>query len=243
MDITKLKKELGSYDHKTLAQVEKNLLRTELLKSLYLFSKFLGYEDVNPETHSTIINALESQTKRKVIVEPRGSFKSTIGSICYPLWKLLRDPNERILIDSEIFSNSVTYLRSIKEHILSEKFITVFGNIQGEIWREDSITVKGRTKTYKEAAITCGGVETTKVGQHYSSIIGDDYNSPQNSDTKDKARKVIDHFRYNLNILEPGGEYVIIGTRYSEDDLIGWILREILGLKELSEGKDLNHGS
>jgi hypothetical protein len=72
---------------------------------------------------------------------------------------------------------------------------------------------------------------------HYNRIIADDYNSPANTRTKELAQGVIDHFKYNLNILEPDGEYVIIGTRYSEDDLIGFVLRDILGQKALSEGK------
>lgn len=113
----------------------------------------------------------------------------------------------------------------------------IFGDMEGPVWREDSIVVSTRTKKFKEASITCGGIETTKVGMHYDVIIGDDYNSPDNIKTEEGCQKVIDHFRYNLNILEPDGTYVIIGTRYSENDLIGWVLREVLNLPKLSEGK------
>jgi hypothetical protein len=67
-------------------------------------------------------------------------------------------------------------------------------------------------------------------------IIGDDYNSPQNSETPEKCQKVIDHVRYNLNILNPGGEYLLIGTRYAERDVIGFFLKEILGEDKLAEG-------
>lgn len=237
MELKKIEAELRKSSPEVLQATYNKALRKKLDQSLFYFCKFLGYDLINPETHSTIINCLEADTKRKIIVEPRGSFKSTIGSICYPLWRLTRNPNLRVLIDSELFSNSVTYLRALKTHVQSEAFMSVYGPIQGDVWRDDSITLSTRTKTLKEASITCGGVETVKVGQHYDLIISDDLNSPTNSDTKDKAQKVIDHYRYNLNILEPDGEYVIIGTRYSENDLIGWILREQLGLKDLSEGK------
>ena len=88
-----------------------------------------------------------------------------------------------------------------------------------------------------EASITVGGVGTTKVGQHFSLVVGDDYNSPANSKTPEMAQKVIDHYKYNLSILEPGGTYVIIGTRYSENDLIGYILREQLKLATFPETK------
>jgi hypothetical protein len=208
-----------------------------LRQSLYHFAHFLGYTEVNVETHGEIIAALESLHQRKLVVVPRGAFKSSLGSIVYPIWCLIRNPNDRILIDSELYSNSTLYLRVIKEHIKSSEFIDVFGDLEGSVWQEGAIVINTRTKRYKEPSITCGGVGTTRVGMHYNRIIADDYNSPANTRTKELAQGVIDHFKYNLNILEPDGEYVIIGTRYSEDDLIGFVLRDILGQKALSEGK------
>ena len=176
-------------------------------------------------------------TRRKLFVYPRGSFKSSIISICYPIWLLLRHPNERIFIDSELYSNSVKYLGLIKTHIESNKFIETFGDLRGDVWRDDSIVIKSRTKAYKEPSVMVGGVGTRKIGMHFSTIIGDDYNSPQNTNTLDAADKVVQHWKYNLNILEPDGIYVIVGTRYSANDLLGYILREILDQKELSYGK------
>ena len=216
---------------------QKGVVREFLKKDLYSMCHFLGYSDVNHRTHDETIYCLESRHPRKLITVPRGSFKSSIGAITYPIWRLLQNPNLRILIDSEVYGNAVTYLRAIKNHYKSNEFQSVFGDLEGEVWQEGSIIVNTRTKNLKEPSITCGGVATTKVGQHYDIIIGDDYNSRDNSRTKERAQGVVDHFRYNLNILEPDGEYVIIGTRYSESDLIGFILLEILNQKQLSEGK------
>lgn len=216
---------------------KKRLIREFLLNSFYDFCLFLGYKDVTIHTHGEMIACLESDLTRKLIVVPRGAFKSSIASHAYCIWRLLKNPNLRILIDTEVYGNSVTYLRAIKTHLKDPSFIDIFGDLEGNVWQEGAITINTRTETLREASITCGGVTTTKVGQHYDLIIGDDYNSRENSKTKELAKGVIDHFRYNLNILEPTGEYVIIGTRYSDLDLICFILREILGQKELSEGK------
>lgn len=212
--------------------------KEELSKNLYLFTKFLGYEDIDKKVHGEIIHSLESDTKRKIICVPRGSYKSSIASIAYPIWLLIKNPNLRILIDSELYTNSATYLHAIKMHLESEKMTDIFGEFKSDIvWRDDAIVIKQRTKNLKEPSISVGGIGTKKVGLHFDYIIGDDLNSPQNSATKDQREKVISHFRYNLNILEPDGTYIIIGTRYSEDDLIGWILREVIDEPELSEGK------
>jgi len=216
-------------------------IREAAKKSLFVFAScFLGYKDLNPNTHREIIETLESPITRKLICVPRGSLKSSIGCVAYPIWKLINNPNERILIDSELYTNSCTFLREIKAHLQNPLLTSVFGEFRTKVWNESEIIIKQRTHPYKEASITVGGVGTTKVGQHYSIQVGDDYNSPQNSKTPEMAQKVIDHYKYNLSILEPGGTYVIIGTRYSENDLIGYVLREQLKVEGFPESKIYN---
>lgn len=202
-------------------------------RSLYLTSKgLLNFKDINKETHGGIIDCLESGTARKLICVPRGCLKSSIACVAYPIWRLLRNPNLRILIDSELYTNSCTFLRQIKLNLESPQFETIFGRFRSRVWNESEIIISQRKDPLKEASVTVGGIGTTKVGQHYDIIIGDDYNSPKNSNTPENASKVVDHYKYNLSILEPTGEYVIIGTRYSEGDLIGHVLANELGIQE-----------
>lgn len=221
-------------------------LRELFLNDFHLYSKFLlGFRDIEWATHGPMIETLEDDATRKLVVVPRGTFKSTLCDVAYPMWRLERDPDLTILLDSELYTNSANFIREIKGHYQSERYIRVFGVREGPKWGESEIIVKHRTSSQrglrKEASITAGGVGTTKVGQHYDLIIGDDYNSPKNSDTPEKCQKVIDHVRYNMNILNPGGEYVFVGTRYAERDVIGWILRDILGEPHLAEGKLVLH--
>lgn len=183
-----------------------------------------------------MIRALEDDTNRKLICVPRGTLKSSICCVAYSIWLLINNPNLRILIDSEVYTNSTTYLREIKGIMQSEEFIEIFGNIKSDLWNEGEILIK-RDKNLKEASITCGAIGTIKVGQHYDVIIGDDYNSPKNSDSPEQRKKVIDHYQYNQSILEPGGIYVLVGTRYAEEDIIGWVMKNELGLKD-SSSKD-----
>lgn len=205
-----------------------NAAEIEVYKSsLYHTTKFLlGNKDINEHTHGEIIDCLQSPTKRKLICVPRGCLKSTIACVAYPIWLLLNNPNLRILIDSEIYSNSKNFLREIKQHLEHPYVTKLFGQFKLESnWNEGEITIKQRSKIVKEASITVSGVGATKVGQHFDVIIGDDYNSNKNSMTKEGCEKVINHYRYNTSILEPDGTYVVIGTRYSELDLIGHILK------------------
>lgn len=206
-------------------------VRKEYCNSLYLTAKhLLGYKDITIRTHGPIVSSLEAPNKRKLIVVPRGCFKSSLGVIAYSIWRLMRDPNERILIDSEVYTNSKNFMREIKAHLESKRFVELFGQWKSNNWSEGELTVKVRSKPYKEASITCSGIGAVKVGQHYSVIIMDDMNSDNNSQTTEGRQKVINHYRMNTAILEPDGVMVVIGTRYATDDIIGYIMdNEIAG--------------
>jgi hypothetical protein len=193
--------------------------------SLYHTAKvLLGYQDVNRRTHGAILELLQNSSQRKLICVPRGCLKSSLACVAYPIWLLINNPDLRILIDSELYTNSSTFLREIKSHLESENFVNLFGDFRSRVWNESEIIISQRTKNLKEASVTVGGIGTTKVGQHFDVIIGDDYNSPTNTNTPENAQKVISHYKYNISILEPGGTYVLIGTRYAQNDLIGHVL-------------------
>lgn len=208
-------------------------------KSLYFLAKhILGYKDLTLETHECIIENLESKDKRKLLCLPRGCFKSSLASVSYPIWRLLNNPQLRILIDSEVFTNSSTFLREIKGHLQSQHMIELYGRFRMDhgAWNDTEINIAQRKYPFrKEANITCSGIGAEKTGQHYDLIIIDDLNSPKNSQTPELRQKAIDHFRSLNSILEPDGEMVIIGTRYAQDDLIGHVLRLIYSESEASE--------
>src|SRR3990167_4073882 len=61
-----------------------------------------GFRDLTP-THSDLCTFLQwDASKIKLVLMPRYSFKSTITTVGMILWRLLKNPNERILIYSEI---------------------------------------------------------------------------------------------------------------------------------------------
>lgn len=225
--------DLSKYPKDVIIEAHKEAIRKLYRNSLYLLCKsLLKYRDVNKYTHAETIAALESDSPRKLIVLPRGSLKSSIVDVAYVIWRIINNYNIRILLDSEVFGNSITFLREIKAHLENPEVTDIFGEFRTEAnWTQGSITIKQRTHPFKESTITCGGVGTVKVGQHYDLIIGDDYNSNKNSETIEGIDKVLRHYKYNQSILEPTGTYVIVGTRYASRDVIGYILEEELGIK------------
>lgn len=223
---------LSKYPPHIQIEALKEALREEYRSSLYKTAKdLLGYSDMTLNTHGAMIEALEDEaTKNKLIVMPRGTFKSSVSSVAYPIWRLIRNPNLRILIDSEVYSNSKNFLREIRAHLIgNQRLIQLFGEFKTSNWNESEVTIAQRTAIKKEASITCGGIGTIKVGQHYDLIIADDLNSQNNSETVEGRKKVIRHYQMYVGLLDPGGEKVVIGTRYAVDDVIGHILENEIG--------------
>ena len=212
----------------------RELIRDQFKYSLFSFARRIcGYDQVNAQTHGLIIKALEHPHRKKLIVCPRGSFKSSVCIVAFSMWLLVRNPNLRILISSELYTNSKNFIREIKGHIEGDAFRKHFGDWRGNTWHESEIIVSARTKNLKEASITAGGVGTVKVGQHYDVILMDDVNSHKNSDTVDKANKVLNYYKYLISILEPNGLLAVIGTRYAQNDLIGHIIENECEIKDI----------
>lgn len=206
--------------------------------SLYATARYLcGLTEIVPHTHCEPIECLQRPTKRKLIVMPRGTFKTSLASVAYPIWRLIRNPNERILLDSELYQNSKNLLRQIKSVIESHTFREAFGDWRHpQVWNEGEIIVRARTRPQKEASITVSGIGAQKTGQHYDVVIADDLNSPRNSMTPEGCQKVIDHYRYYTSLLEQDGTLVVVGTRYSAADLIAYVMKNEIGMPEPEVG-------
>jgi len=88
---------------------------------------------------------LSRDKQKKLILMPRGSFKSSVTTVGYTLFSLIRDPNMRILITGETQKNAKKFLAEVKTHIeQNQKFRTIFGNWKSRenIWREDEILMR-----------------------------------------------------------------------------------------------------
>ena len=220
----------------------REVMQKMAFESLFFVAKEIcGYKDIVEHCHLDVCHGLQRDTKRKLITMPRGTFKSSITSVAYPIWLLINNPNLRIMIDSEKHSNAVNYLREIKAHMKSRKFTRLFGDWEGTIWRDDEILVNCRTQVKKESSIFVSGIGSEQTGKHMDIIIADDLCSPTNTKSKELQQKTIEHYKMFTSLLDPGGTIAVIGTRYSEGDIIGWIMREQLGIDSVKELDKLKH--
>ena len=194
----------------------------------------LGFKDMNI-VHKDLCGFLQyNPMKFKLVLMPRYSFKSTICSIGYSLWQLVRNSDLRILIYSDATTKAMGFLDTIKAHIegkvANSKFRESFPQWESDIksgsWNKDQITVSIRKTSLPEPSVDTGGIETSKVGFHYDIIIFDDIVSDKNITTKDQMDKVTECYKKALSLLKPGGLVIMPGTRWNFGDLYGRIIAE-----------------
>ncbi len=202
-----------------------DILRVHYQHDFFSFlQNVLEYHDVNVKTHGDIIKCLTDESLKKLIVQPRGSLKSSICTVGFSTWNIIKNPNVRILIDSAFYKNSKNFIREIRAHLKKPILTKLFGEFEHPTnWSEGSITVRQRTKALKESTVTASGIGASKVSQHYDIIIIDDINDEKNSRTLELRENVLDHYRRTISLLEPGGILIIVGTRYSANDVIGFV--------------------
>ena len=181
--------------------------------------------------------------RKKMLLLPRGSLKTTVGSIAYSIQRILQNPNIRILIASETYHQSITILREIKAKIESERFKSFYGDLKSpELWRESEIAVNTRTIKRRDPTISCMGVDVARTGSHFDLIIVDDAHSQKNTTNSEQIEQVKTWYRLLLSMLEPMGQILTIGTRWDFNDLYATIQNEMSDEYDIMVRKAIENG-
>jgi len=219
-----------------LAEIE--LKRRRALSDLYYFDKHvLGYSKMVERVHKPFCSFLQREVPHgpgeqvtKLALMPRGSFKTVCGTVGYTLWRLANNPDLTVLITNEKLDKSKNFLKEIKGHISDNKrFKALFGdwsceNKRGKKWSETRIDIATRTITSAAPTIEVSSVESSETGKHVDLLVCDDLVGASNITTPEQMDKVIEYYKDLGAVLKPGGEMVIIGTRWDYRDLYQYIM-------------------
>jgi len=223
-------------------------LRNRGRSSLFFFARaILGFSDFDKNIHKPICDELQKdENKRVMIVLPRDWFKSSMGSVAYPIWLAVNNPNIRILIVQNSMSNARKKLSSIKQMIENNKLLRVlYPKLlprTRNTWTAECLTVN-RDGSFPEGTFEAAGTGTAVTYRHYDVVIEDDTVSPQIDDmtgiiqqpTQLEIEKAIGFHRliHPLLLHPQESKIVIIGTRWCENDLLGWIMNNTTNYKIL----------
>lgn len=177
----------------------------------------------------------QSEIKERLILAPRGHFKTSLDEADIIQWILL-DPNIRILIMSGKASVAEAMMTNVKGHFqTNEKLRALFPELcppEGkEFGNLSEFICPGRTKVIKEPTVLISSGASVKAGLHFDVIKGDDMVNEINTLTKEQILKVIMLWNYAMPLVEPYGYLDLIGTNYDDSDLYQWAIENKPKLK------------
>src|SRR3990170_178573 len=214
------------------------VMRRRADSDLFFFCRnILGVTLLEDEPHGALCRWLERPARmgKRLILMPRGSFKTSIVSVGYMLWQLVKHPNERHLLDSDLRSNAKKLLLLERQHLEGNpRLRQLYGDLTMPTgWTEEQFTVE-RTARHKEPSVMTSGMDQVVVMLHFDRLLADDLVNNTNISTREALEKTFDHIRLLYPLMElpsinPHREIIVIGTRWDENDayaaitkLAGW---------------------
>jgi len=163
---------------------------------------------------------------------PRSHGKTSLVG-AYIIWRIIRDPDIRILIVTISQDKADEMMSFIKHHLEeNQKLIELFGDQRGYsgVWTRSALKVRRAGKSgfaHKEPTVTVLGITSSMVGGHYDIIVLDDITDQRNSRTEHRRRELIRWYNQTLvPMLEPEGKIITIGTRWNEKDIYDYLSRD-----------------
>jgi len=178
------------------------------------FTKLLGYTD--KEFHNEWYDYASIQ-RRFLLLAPRRHAKSTCLSVNYVLWRIVNNPNIRILLVSNTDLQARGFVRVVKQNL--EKYFPSLIPEGREKWAETAFVVK-RSATLRDQTLSAVGVNGPIISRRQDLIVCDDVVDSENAESESLREKVYDWFlKVLMPTLEPNGQIIIIGTPFGPDDL------------------------
>lgn len=176
-------------------------------------------------------HALCDKHPRLVIWSHTESGKTQQLAIGRTLWMLGRDPNLRIAIISNTYSQAVKIVRTIAQYIESSAELhEVFPELRksdraGDPWSANAITVK-RGVISKDASVQACGVHGAILGARLDVVILDDILDFENTRTVAARNDLADWYHATITgRLTEWARVWAIGTAFHPDDLLHRFVR------------------
>jgi predicted phage terminase large subunit-like protein len=219
---------------------------------LYFFSKgILGYRQMTADCHMPLCVYLdENKAQIKLILHPRGTFKSSVGTISRTAQRAIKDPNSRSCIINEVADNAEGFLGTIRQNFENNRVLrTLYSEVipkdyRKVAWNNQAIRLNREWKG-PEDTIEAMGVLSTLTSHHYTHITYDDIisedavKSPQVMiDTIERAKK------FRSLMVDPARSTIdIIGTRWALHDVYSHFIKTLPGMSKYMRGAIKPDGS
>jgi hypothetical protein len=188
--------------------------------------------------------------KSKLVLWPRGSFKSQVFNVGQVAWLIARDPNLRILVCSETARQAKKFVAETMKIVDNEWFKELFGDHTLSEWKPGSGTFTSSLRTrkgVKDPTLAASGVGEVQTGAHWDFVFMDDVCSQENTRTPESIESLWMWFgeiqaQLDPGVLAPdrktiwGGKLFMIGTLHHFDD----IYCKIIGNPDIARDFDIS---
>lgn len=164
-----------------------------------------------------IADFLQRGPRRRMVEAFRGVGKSWLTA-AYVLWRLFRDPNERILVISASKDRADGFTVFVRQLIADVDWLQFLKPRKG---RRDSVVAfdVGPSEAHQSPSVKSAGITGQITGSRASLIVADDIEVPANSLTHLLRERLAEQVKEFDAILMPGGDVVYLGTPQTEMSL------------------------
>jgi phage terminase large subunit-like protein len=187
--------------------------------------------------------AEQDSCKNRMLLWPRGGFKSTID-VCDAVQWILNFPDIRILFLTGAKELAVGFVDELKGHFVfkDEDQLTLMNLFFPEFCLTEKDLGKGNEYEFacpvwtaknvrrKESTVLASSIGSTKSGWHFEVIKADDAVCDENSESPEQCQSISKKLFLAKKLLRPGEYYLdYIGTRYADEDHYGVLLEKNVG--------------
>lgn len=169
--------------------------------------------------------AFGRESRLTVSIAPRHG-KSQIVSIFFIAWYLGQFPDHKVMLVSHTTDLAVDFGRKVRNLLGSKAYQEIFPDTQ---LAPDSKSA-GRWNTTAGGEFFAAGVGSSIAGRGAHLLVVDDAHSEQDvlNGNMEVFAKAYEWFTFGARTrLMPGGRVVIVGTRWSKEDLIGRVVQDM----------------
>ena len=192
------------------------------------YAKYQMEEYLSPPHIELLASKLQDvergKIKRLAIFMPPRHGKSILTSEFFPAWYLGRNPKKYIICSTYGQELADDFGRKVRNQLQDARYQEIFPDV-GLATDSSSMRRFNTTQGGVYYAVGAGSAITGR-GAHLL-LIDDPIKGREDADSEAMRNNLLDWYRSTAYTrLMPGGSVVLIQTRWHEDDLAGWVLKE-----------------
>jgi hypothetical protein len=201
---------------KPKTQPQADPLAADFRNFAFLIWHHLGLPSPTPVQYD-IARFLQHGPRRRIIMAFRGIGKSWITS-AYVLWLLYRNPDHKVMVVSASADRARHFSLFCKRLIEEIAELQHLKPRPGQRTSLEAFDV-GPAQTDQSPSVKSVGITGQLTGSRADTIVADDVEVANNSDTVGKREKLAEQVKEFDAVLKPGGEVVYLGTAQTEESI------------------------